>query len=141
VIQVVLSFFLLSLITFQSKKEGEIHLTIQEISNDLGVIQVLLFNSKEGFPSDQKKALKSLSLPIKNKKTNIILRGIEPGFYAISVFHDEDKDGKIRTNGIGIPIDKYGFSNNSTSLFGPPSFNKAAFEVKDTAIKVDIKLR
>ncbi|WP_296704171.1 DUF2141 domain-containing protein [Algoriphagus sp.] len=139
-IQVILSFFLLSISTFQSKNEGEIHITIQESLNDVGMIQVLLFNNKEGFPSDPEKALKSISLPIKNKKAEIILKGIQPGSYAISVFHDDDKDGKIKTNALGIPIDKYGFSNNPTLLFGPPSFSRASFVVKDKPVKVEIKL-
>lgn len=140
-IQVILSFLLLSFSTFQTEKEVEIHLTIQETSNDLGMIQVLLFNHKEGFPSDPDKALKKMSLPIKNKKATIVLKGIKPGIYAISVFHDSDKDGKMKTNGIGVPIDKYGFSNNPTLLIAPPSFNKASFEVKDKLVKVEIELR
>ncbi|MEN2281059.1 DUF2141 domain-containing protein [Algoriphagus sp. SE2] len=118
----------------------EIQLTILESLNDEGMIQVLLFDNKEGFPSNPEKALKSISLPIKNKKAEIILKGIKPGKYAISVFHDDDKDGKIKTNAIGIPIDKYGFSNNPTLLFGPPSFSKASFEVKNKPVKVEIRL-
>lgn len=140
-IQIILSLFLLVVSTSQSKSEGEIHLSVLESLNDVGMIQVLLFDNKDGFPSNHKKALKSISLPIKNKEAKIVLKGIKPGRYAISVFHDDDKDGKIKTNAIGIPIDKYGFSNNPTLLFGPPSFYKASFEVTDKPVNVQVRLR
>jgi len=141
VIKIIFCIILLSFSTLQSKEGGEIHLTIQETENDTGVIQMLLFNNKEGFPGTPEKALKRMSIPIKNKKATIILKGIEPGMYAISVFHDEDEDGEMKKNGIGLPLDKYGFSNDPTLIFGPPSFKKSSFEVKNKPIQVEINLR
>lgn len=140
-IQAIVYFILFSFSTFQSEKKVEIHLTIQETSNDIGKVQVLLFNNKDGFPSDPSKAIKKLSLALSNKTAKITLEEIESGTYAISVFHDEDGDGIMDKNSLGYPLNKFGFSNNPSILFGAPSFEKAAFEVSSKPVEINIKLR
>ena len=37
---------------------------------------------------------------------------IPPGTYAIAVFHDENANGKLDKNFLGIPCEGYGASNN-----------------------------
>ena len=39
--------------------------------------------------------------------------------------HDEDNDGKVDTNWLGIPNERLGASNDARGTFGPPSFNQA----------------
>lgn len=131
----------ISFSSFISPSNGEIHLIIEETEVNEGVVQVLLFNNKDGFPSEINKAIKKLSLPVVNKKAEIVLKDIDPGEYAFSVFHDQDMDGEMKKNQIGYPLDKFGFSNNPSLLFGPPSFSKASFKVKDKPVTVKIKLR
>ncbi len=126
---------------FDQVNPGEIHLTIQETEFDKGDLLVLLFDQKDGFPSDPEKALKKLSIPVKDKKGRLIIKDLKPGDYAITVFHDEDLDGEMKKNSIGYPLDMFGFSNNPSLLFGPPSFDKASFKVGDKPVKVLIKLR
>ncbi len=50
------------------------------------------------------------------------------GTYAIAVLHDEDGDGDMDRDFIGIPQEGYGFSSGARPGFGPPSFDDAAFE-------------
>lgn len=140
-IQLIFAFFFSCLGLMTPAPAGKIHLIIQETVVDHGHVQVLIFNQEEGFPSEIDKAWKRLSLPVENKKAEIIIPDVEPGSYAVSVFHDEDMDGEIKTNAIGYPLDKFGFSNNPSLLFGAPSFSKASFEVTDQEVKVKIKLR
>jgi len=49
--------------------------------------------------------------------------------FAIAAFHDQNRNGQLDKNAFGIPTERYGFSNNPTSTFGPPSFRAA--EVHD----------
>jgi uncharacterized protein (DUF2141 family) len=53
--------------------------------------------------------------------------GIAPGTYAVSVFHDENANGKLDTNFMGIPREGVRASNNAKGHLGPPKFNAAAF--------------
>ena len=48
---------------------------------------------------------------------------LKSGDYAFCVYHDVNKDGKLNTNGIGIPKEPYGFSNYDGKGF-PGNFKK-----------------
>lgn len=135
-----ISIFFFPLLGF-TQQTTSLELVIQNPKSNKGSIQVLIFNSEQGFPSDPKKAFMALTLPITNFSAQKILDNLPPGKYAISVFHDEDGDGQMQKNNLGIPLDRYGFSNNPTLYFGPPSFIKCAVPTKNIRQKIEIKLR
>jgi uncharacterized protein (DUF2141 family) len=64
--------------------------------------------------------------------------GIEPGTYAIAVYHDENSNGKLDSNFIGIPREGVGFSNNAKGHMGPPKFDAAAFRFSGGALELKI---
>ncbi|MYE01735.1 MAG: DUF2141 domain-containing protein, partial [Alphaproteobacteria bacterium] len=51
---------------------------------------------------------------------DLVFAGLAPGEYAIAAFHDEDRDGDLDTNLLGMPTEGYGFSNEARGAFGPP---------------------
>ncbi|WP_232279356.1 DUF2141 domain-containing protein [Psychromonas ingrahamii] len=53
---------------------------------------------------------------------------ILPGKYAMAVIHDENTNGKLDTNLIGVPKEGFGFSNNAKALLSAPSFSAPSFE-------------
>ena len=63
-----------------------------------------------------------------------------PGAYAISVYHDADSDGRFDQSFIGLPKEGYGFSNNPSTLVGPPSFRAARFVVREGDVQIIIRL-
>ncbi len=62
----------------------------------------------------------------------ISFSGLEPGIYAVNAFHDENANGELDTNILGIPLEGYGFANDATGVMGPPSFLDASVEVRET---------
>ena len=71
-----------------------------------------------------------LKKPIDNNgQAQFRIDNLEPGTYAVSIVHDEDNNGKLNTGLFGIPTEPVGMSNNPRSRFGPPSYEKAAFEL------------
>ena len=60
---------------------------------------------------------------------DLVFAGLPPGDYAIAAFHDEDRDGDLNTNLLGMPTEGYGFSNDARGMFGPPGFDAAAFTI------------
>ncbi len=66
---------------------------------------------------------------------------LKPGTYAVAVFHDENGNGDLDTNFIGIPKEGYGFSNNPKSMMGPPEFKEAAFTVGEEDLEMLIQLK
>jgi uncharacterized protein (DUF2141 family) len=105
------------------------------------MIRVLLFSGAAGFPDQVGKAVKSFSLPPKNKQVAFTITDLVPGTYALAVIHDQDSNGKLSSNAVGYPIEKFGFSNNPKVYFSPPSFEKASFVLGKTPVKVTISLR
>lgn len=59
--------------------------------------------------------------------------GLKPGRYAVAVYHDENDNGELDTNLLGMPIEGFGFSNDARGFAGPPDFDAAAVEVPDDA--------
>ena len=51
------------------------------------------------------------------------------GEYAVSVIHDLNRNGKLDSNLIGIPVEPFGFSNDAKGTFGPPAFDQAKFKL------------
>ena len=54
------------------------------------------------------------------------LTGLAAGNYAVSIHHDEDADGKLKTNFIGMPKEGVGISNNPGGI---PSFGKSQVQI------------
>ncbi|MCT4643140.1 MAG: DUF2141 domain-containing protein [Bacteriovoracaceae bacterium] len=98
-------------------------------------IGVLVFDKEKGFPKKEDSAIfrdffHSSNIKIKLKK----------GTYAISVFEDENNDGKLNTNFIGIPKEGVGFSNNSKLIFGPPDFEDSKILLDESkTIHIELK--
>jgi uncharacterized protein (DUF2141 family) len=120
------------------KKLAVIQLTVIGLENDIGDVQVGLFNSAESFNGKTKEKFAGAVIKIQNKKIQYIFPTVPYGEYAIKLFHDEDGDDEIDTNFLGIPTESYGFSNNAKALFGPPSFEKAKFIVSSDTVRVEI---
>jgi Ca2+/Na+ antiporter len=59
--------------------------------------------------------------------SNIFNIIILPGTYALAVSHDQNMNGKLDTNWLGIRIEGYCFSNDARRLFGAPSYPAARF--------------
>jgi uncharacterized protein (DUF2141 family) len=73
-------------------------------------------------------------------KVVLVYRNLPAGKYAVSVFHDENGNGKLDANLVGMPTEPYGFSRDARGLVGPPSFADAAFDLQaDTTITVNLR--
>ncbi len=63
---------------------------------------------------------------------------INDGIYAIAAFQDQDGDGALSSNIVGMPTEKYGFSNDARGYFGPPDFKNAAFQIENNRATVPL---
>ena len=119
-------FFLMSFF-HSTTTNGTLTVTILNFRNNRGQVSVALYNKEEAFPKSPDKAVKVIVAPIKDKKSIVVFESLPPGEYAISVFHDENKNGKMDSNFFGIPKEGVGASNNARGHLGPPHFKDAKF--------------
>ena len=81
-----------------------------------GVVMVALYDEANYL----KKPLKGQRVKADGKAVSGTFGDVPPGVYAVIAFHDENANGKLDKNLVGIPIEKLGYSNNAKGLFGPP---------------------
>lgn len=74
---------------------GIIHVDVVGLRNNKGQVFCALYASAEGFPKDSQKAIRRDTSSISEKKASCEFFGVESGTYAISVFHDDNSNGKL----------------------------------------------
>jgi len=133
--------YLLSATAAFAADVGSITIHVTGLKNDKGVIRIALFNSKDNYTNDKgsaEGAYKKDVAPIKGAQSTYSFESVPYGEYAIKLFHDENNSGKFLTNMVGIPKVEYGFSNNAKGMFGPASYDKAKFALKDQKLDMTI---
>lgn len=115
-----------SFLTTYRNTKGTLTIQIDHVTQDKGEVLMAIFNNKDNYLKDDK----AIPLIVAATKQGSLTANIELdyGTYAISVFHDANSNKKLDVNGLGIPVEPYGFSNKAPATFGPPSFKKASFE-------------
>ncbi len=64
-----------------------------------------------------------------------------PGTYALACFHDENGNGKLDTNWLGIPNEGMVASNHAKGRMGPPKFEDAKFAFTGPALELVLKVK
>lgn len=118
-------------------QEAEILVGVHGIEGDEGSVRIALFDGAEGFTDRPWQA--AVVLP-RDGSAEWAVR-VPYGTYALGVVHDRDDNGKLNTNLLGMPRERYGFSNDARGTFGPPSFDDASFEVAESSVRVEVRVR
>ncbi|MEO1171643.1 MAG: DUF2141 domain-containing protein [Myxococcota bacterium] len=117
-----------------------VSISVQGLESSEGQVICALYGSRKGFPTELEKAQRVKRVPIKGQKASCLFDRLASGTYAIAVIHDEDKDGELDTNFLGIPSEPVGVSKNVRGSFGPPKFADAAFQMGDSARALKISV-
>jgi uncharacterized protein (DUF2141 family) len=120
---------------------NSIRVMVVGFHSNIGEADCVLFGSPEGFPSDSRIAMKRTKSKIENKQAVCTFDGVAAGDYAVSVFHDENSNGTLDRNFIGMPKEGVGASNDAAGKMGPPKFNDARFSYKGGQQTLTIHIR
>ena len=114
-----------------------VRITVTNFENIKGKLQVCLTDKKEDF---LKQCEYATAVTVTNNTISLEIANVKTGVYSISLFHDENNNGVLDTKGFfGIPSEPYGFSNNPSTTFGPPSFEKCTFLInKNKQISIEL---
>jgi len=108
---------------------GVIEVDVTGLKHDKGKLNIRLHDNATSFPGKPAKSVKGVSVKIENRQAHARFEDVTYGEYAIAVYHDENNNGELDTNFIGIPSEAVGASNNAKGRFGPPKFKDARFVV------------
>ena len=128
-------------IAFSQSSCPGIHVKILNIRNSTGTVACALFESPVGFPTEfLHSATNIMVMKVRDNQARCDFEDIAPGTYALAVIHDENMNGKLDTNWLGVPTEGYGFSNDAKTLLGAPSFSAAGFSYNGQNIDLTISL-
>ena len=123
-----LVFFLLSLISVYSQKKHTLTITFSGMKSDKGDVFVGLHNEEATF---LKERFREAVVNVSNKEAVVTFENLPEGEYAVSAFHDENDNKELDTNFIGIPKEPIGISNDAKGFMGPPKYEDAKFLVSE----------
>jgi uncharacterized protein (DUF2141 family) len=124
----------------QDAATGAIEVEIPDLRSAKGSVRCGLFATAKGFPDVPPS--RSVVVTVRAKQATCAFKDVPAGQYAVSLFHDEDNDGELDKNFLGVPQESYGVSNNKTYAMSAPKYNESAFKLAAGETKrLTIKLR
>jgi uncharacterized protein (DUF2141 family) len=123
---------------------ADLKITVDNLRSDAGQLLICVFSMEasdaKAYPDCEKgRPIRSQKASISNGKVALTYTGLKDGVYAIAAIHDENGNGKLDTNFVGIPTEGIGISNNPR-LMGAPGFEEAKFNITgNTAVAITMK--
>jgi uncharacterized protein (DUF2141 family) len=129
----------------RAEEKAVLVVTVQHISSKGGDLRLALYDRKNfdkgegvGTPAA------GMTVPAKPWTEVVTFDPVPPGTYAVKMFQDDNSNGQFDLNWVGLPAERYGFSNNA----GPdwihltsPSFDAAEIVLKPGRNAISIWLR
>jgi uncharacterized protein (DUF2141 family) len=125
------------LILFVPPQDGHYHLSVKVtgLKPPKGDLYISLHNRPEYFQIADSAFMKT-RITVNAETESVLFDGLHEGTYAIAIYHDENLNGILDVNELGIPKEGYAFSTK-TKVAGRVKFEQAAFEVnKNDTIEV-----
>jgi len=129
------------LLTATGIQAGELTLELsgKEIAGKQVRLAVCSSSETGKFPVDEKLCRRVIA-EAASDRLKVEVHDLPPGKYVVTSYVDNNRNGRLDKNFLGIPQEKYGFSNDARSRFGPPDFADAEFEVGTSAVSRSIQL-
>jgi uncharacterized protein (DUF2141 family) len=96
----------------------DITINVQGIRNNQGKIAALVFSNQNGFPSEVAKAQVQTRINAVQGNATITLKNVPAGKIAVTILHDENNNGTLEKNFVGIP-------QEGVTMSGKPLGNRA----------------
>ncbi|TDK23735.1 DUF2141 domain-containing protein [Luteimonas aestuarii] len=129
----------LSVLATSPAYAGDLAIDLSGIRVAEGHLMVSLVDSAAGW-DDQAPPRQATRVAAVEGTTRVVFENVSPGTYGVMVLHDENDNGKLDTNIVGMPIEGYGFSNNPR-VMRKPTWAEARFELAADGATIAIALR
>ena len=130
----------LSVLLFSNftKPTAKLQVEITNIKNKKGTLRMGIYLPNEKFGESKPGVTKTID--VKSTENQTVTFELEPGRYALAIYHDLNGNDAMDKNFVGIPKEPYGFSKNFRPKFSAPSFEDCAFEVLADGKNISVKL-
>lgn len=108
--------------------------------SDEGVAFLGLFDERGGYDDPDARPDTSARLPIREGQVHWRIESLQPGDYAVRVYHDANANERLDRARRGIPTEHFGFSNNPPRRRGPALWKDARIELGPGETHIEIEL-
>jgi uncharacterized protein (DUF2141 family) len=112
---------------------------LQHLRNGRGVVHACLTRHKTYFP-DCRADPAALKRTVAAGTKQLRFEQLEPGGYAVTLFHDENANARLDTL-FGVPKEGFGFSRNPVVRFGAPRFDNVRIELAPGFTRAPVRMQ
>ncbi|HUO88453.1 MAG TPA: DUF2141 domain-containing protein [Rhizomicrobium sp.] len=113
---------------------------VQKVSPRGGDIRVALY-TEANYGGENGQPVRDAVVPAKPGETIVTLSDVGPGVYAVKLFQDFNRNGIFDMSWYGLPLEKFGFSNDARPTFTEPPFAATRFELRPGTNTITIRLQ
>ena len=117
---------------------ADLTIDVAGLKNAHGTVMVAVFDRADHFLTQP---VRTAAVAAQPGQVQLRISDLAPGDYAVSLYHDENGNGKLDKNPVGMPTEPYGFSNDAAGSFGPPSFAQSLAHLAAPGTTVTVNLR
>lgn len=116
---------------------AKIKLDFSNLRNHQGRVYISVYLKKDGFPGVAEKAFRreKVELSSAGDFKELTLDDLPEGDLAIAMIHDENSNGILDTNFLGIPTEGYATSNNPKPAMRAPQFEESRITLQKEETK------
>lgn len=119
-----------------TKYAFDLTVKVNSIQNNKGLIEFALYKNPAVF-TQAGKTHRLARVDAKTPEVKFDFTDLEPGKYAIVVYHDDNSNKLCDKNFFGIPTEAYAFSNNKRPKLSVPTFEECAVKLdKDKVVTI-----
>ncbi|AYZ72564.1 DUF2141 domain-containing protein [Stenotrophomonas maltophilia] len=133
-----LSIALTALALAGSAHAADLAVTVHDVRVQTGTLRVALVDSAAW--DGKARPVQAQQAAPSGDSAHFTFKGVPAGSYAVLLTHDENDNGKLDTNLVGMPVEGYGFSNNP-QVMRKSTFDEARVDVPAAGTAIDITLR
>jgi uncharacterized protein (DUF2141 family) len=113
---------------------------VTDLRNHKGDLIFGVFKAADGFPNVKANAV-DWQVKAADADSVTFTVDLPPGKYSASVLHDENRNGKMDRNALGVPVEGYGVTNNPKPRLRAATFEEARFTLPADGAKLAISLQ
>ena len=135
-----LALAVLSLSAAPATQLATLIIKVEKVSPRGGDVRVALY-TEQTYSDTNAQDVPDAVVPARSGETIVTMTGIKPGIYAVKLFQDFNRNGEFDMNWFGLPLEKYGFSNDARPTLSEPPFDATKFEVRPGKNTITIHLQ
>ncbi|HEY9236243.1 MULTISPECIES: DUF2141 domain-containing protein [Phenylobacterium] len=124
-----------------SATDVRLHVQVNGVRAAQGQVAVTVYPDEAARFLAPKGKLARVRVSAQAPTTRVCFNLPKAGHYAVAIYHDANGDQDFNRNGLGMPTEGFGFSNDAPTRVGLPPFRSVRFPVVGGDNRITIRMR